>query len=117
MVIVVEEQKNKMSIVSILTWFVILGILITATYYIFFKEPETVQYIAPANLGQTNQLAKITLDASAIVNNPNFRALKSYVTIPPPGNTGRVNPFLPFEGLTITGELPTASSTASSTEQ
>lgn len=102
MVIVVEEQKNKMSLVSILTWLTILGILAAATYYIFFKEPATVEYIAPVNLSTTKTLARITLDPNSILNDPSFKALKSYVTVPKVGNAGRQNPFLPFEGFPIT---------------
>ena len=116
MVIVVEEQKNGASILSIVTWLTIIGILGAATYYIFFKQPDIIQFAAPANLGATQQIAKINLDANSILNNPSFKSLKTYIALPKAGNAGRQNPFLSIGTTTIvilTSTPETATTTAS----
>jgi hypothetical protein len=94
MAIIIEEEKNKISLISIATWLVVLLIIGLAVYYIFFSQPELVEIAAPAAIQNLDPLRKINISPDEIVNSPAFHSLKSTVTLPTPGNTGRSNPFL-----------------------
>jgi hypothetical protein len=97
MAIVVEEgQKKSSGIVSFLMWLLIIGVVVAAAYYIFFKRPELVPVAVPASFQNTAALSKIKLNPDAVVNNPSFQALKSYIGTLTPPTGGRANPFLGF---------------------
>lgn len=97
MAIVVEEgQKKSSGILSLLMWLLIIGVIVAAAYYIFFRRPELVEVAVPANFANTAALSKIQLNPDAVVNNPGFQALKSYIGAVNPPAAGRTNPFLGF---------------------
>ena len=94
MAIFVEEEKNRINLISIITWLVILLIIGLAAYYIFFAQPQLVEITAPAALQNIDPLSKVNINPEDIVNGPGFQSLKSTITLPVPGNAGRENPFL-----------------------
>ncbi len=96
MAIIIEEERNKMSPITLLTWGVVLVIIVVTVYYVFFKKPQTVEIIAPPDFQNTQQISKINLDPEVIIEHPGFKSRTTYVTPPVPGNLGRSNPFLPF---------------------
>ncbi|MBU6500334.1 MAG: hypothetical protein KGJ89_00695 [Patescibacteria group bacterium] len=97
MAIVLEEEKNKTNIVSIITWLAVLGIIVAAVYYIFFNQPQLVEVAAPANFQNVDPLSKIKLNPEDVINSQSFQSLKQYVAPPVPGNAGRDNPFVPVQ--------------------
>lgn len=96
MAIVIEEEKSKVSLITFVTWLIILVIIAVAVYYIFFSQPQLIEISPPANFENINPLSKINLNPTDVVNNPNFQSLKQYITLPVPGNFGRSNPFVPL---------------------
>jgi flagellar basal body-associated protein FliL len=94
MAIVIEEEKNKINILSIITWLVIIVIIGLAVYYIFFSQPQLIEVATPSSFQNINPLAKINISPENVINGPAFQSLKSTITLPAPGNAGRGNPFL-----------------------
>ncbi|MBI4085655.1 MAG: hypothetical protein HY433_00175 [Candidatus Liptonbacteria bacterium] len=96
MAIIVEEKRNSGSIVNFLTWIAVLAITAASVYYIFFKNPELVEFTASPSFKNVQQLSKININPQELLDNAAFQALKQYVTLTPPQNLGRSNPFLGF---------------------
>jgi len=96
MAIVVEEQKNKAGLASILIWVVILVIIMVAIYYIFFAKPQLIGISAPDSFRNINPLSHLNINPQDIVNNPTFQSLKQYVMPASTSTVGRSNPFLSF---------------------
>ncbi len=97
MAIIVEENKKKGSLLNLLVWVIIIGVILFATYYIFFKEPEIIDVVIPQKdaFNNIDSLSKIKLDPE-IIKNPAFEALNSYIDLPEKGRSGRLNPFSSF---------------------
>lgn len=97
MAIVVEENRPKINFLSLLIWVVLIAVIAFAAYYFFFKEPEVIDVVIPAdkNFENIDSLSKIQLDPE-IIRNPDFESLTSYTTPPKEGRAGRENPFSPF---------------------
>ncbi|MEK7195198.1 MAG: hypothetical protein AAB655_00720 [Patescibacteria group bacterium] len=93
-IVVVEEGKNKVNIVNVVLWFVVMTILGVAIYYIFFSRPELVEVVIPSNFKNVDSLATVNLDPNEVVSSKSFQSLKQYVQLPVPGNAGRSNPFM-----------------------
>ncbi len=94
MAIVIEEEKNRIHPISIITWLVVLVIIGLAVYYIFFAQPQLIEIAAPSGFLNIDPLSKINLNPEDVVRGPGFQSLKSTITLPVPGNTGRGNPFI-----------------------
>ena len=95
-IVIEEERKSSSGLITILIWIVIFGVIAAAVYYIFFTKPQLVEISVPANFENTDQLSKVKLTPEDIINNPDFVALKPYITLPPAEKLGRANPFMPF---------------------
>ncbi|MEK9180562.1 MAG: hypothetical protein AAB897_04080 [Patescibacteria group bacterium] len=93
MAIIVEEERPQINITRMLMWLIILVIIGVAIYYIFFSQPQIVDVAIPSNFQNIDPLASINLNPEDVINGPEFQALKQYVTVPEPGNAGRLNPF------------------------
>ncbi len=96
MAIIVEEETKKVSIISILAWVGILGIIAAGVYYIFFAQPELVEYVVPPAFQNINPLSQVNLKPDEVINGQGFQSLKPYITAPQTNNAGRPNPFLPL---------------------
>ncbi len=96
MAIVVEEKRNSGSIINFLIWIAVLATVGASVYYIFFKNPVLVEFTASPSFKNVQQLSKISINPQELLNNAEFQALKQYVTLTPPQNLGRSNPFLGF---------------------
>jgi flagellar basal body-associated protein FliL len=95
-IVVEEEQKKPSSLITILIWIVIFGVITAAAYYVFFRKPELIERSLPVNFQSIDELGKIKLTPEDIINNPDFVALKTYISLPAPDNVGKTNPFLGF---------------------
>jgi flagellar basal body-associated protein FliL len=94
MAIVVEEEK-KTNWVTIITVVVVLAIVFVGGYYLFFKNPELIEVVAPDRLQQLNQLSQAKFDPSAVVDSPAFKALRDYTSPLVLPSAGRADPFQP----------------------
>ena len=95
-IIIEEERGNRVSLITLLIWVVILGVVGVAVYYLFFKNPDFISFSTPSNFKSAEALSKITLDPDQLRHSPPFEALKQYIVPPPPAKLGRQNPFLGF---------------------
>ena len=96
MAIVIEEKRNQGGLTAFLIWLVVLGVVAATVYFVFFKNPGLVEFTGSSSFKNVQQLSKISIKPDQLLNNPRFQALKQYVTVSPPQNPGRSNPFLGF---------------------
>ncbi len=96
MAIIIEEKTNGNGLVNFISWLVILAIIGAGVYYIFFKQPEFVEFTVSTSFKNIQQLSQISINSDQLTNNEQFKSLKPYITIPSPQNIGRTNPFLGF---------------------
>lgn len=97
MAIVIEEEKSgNGASFAVIFWILILVVILVGLYYVFFKKPELIQIAPPADLSKTVDLSKIELNPEQVINNPNFKDLKNFITPSEPKDFGRTNPFLAF---------------------
>lgn len=96
MAIIVEEEKKGGGFIGFLTWILLIGVIAFATYYIFFKEPEKVEIIIPANFENITEISAKKIEPEVIQNDPVFKSLEALTTPPSSAKVGRVNPFLPL---------------------
>lgn len=98
MAIIIEEERSKTNLVSLLGWSAIVIILLVATYYIFFAAPDLVNIAPPANFQNITPLAQISLAPEEVLTSPAFQALEppSFPLPTPqgPAAVGRANPFI-----------------------
>ncbi|MBM3256973.1 MAG: hypothetical protein FJY98_01435 [Candidatus Liptonbacteria bacterium] len=95
-IIIEEEREGGTSLITIVIWIVILGVVGAAAYYLFFKNPDFISFSTPPSFQNTEALAKIDLNPEKVVRSPEFQALKQYTSLPQPSKLGRKNPFLGF---------------------
>lgn len=95
MAIIIEEEKKKTNWTAVATVAVVLVTIFVGGYYLFFKNPELIEVVAPDNLQRLNELSQAKFEPNAVVNSPVFKALRDFttpLTLPP---AGRANPFQP----------------------
>lgn len=95
MAIVIEERKNQASIMGILSWLVVLGMIVFVVYYIFVRKPEIIEFNTPDNLRAIEQIQSIQLDPG-IAKLPQMTQRTQVGQPLNTQTTGRPNPFLPF---------------------
>lgn len=96
MAITFEEKTSSSGIINFLIWVVILIIIVASAYYVFFKNPQFVEFTASTPFKNVQQLSKITINSDQLINSPQFQSLKQYITVTAPQDIGRANPFLGF---------------------
>jgi len=94
MAIVIEEERHRLSLISLLSWIVILVVIVLAVYFLFIKNPGKVEVVLPG-FEHTEQITRIYLDPNTLVSGP-LSTRRQYITPPTPGIVGRENPFLPL---------------------
>lgn len=94
-IVIEEEKKSSVSLISVLLWVVVLGILGLAAYYLFFYRPDIIPITVPASFQNTEELSHIDLNLN-VLDDPIFKSLKAGVQALNPQTTGRANPFLGF---------------------
>jgi capsule polysaccharide export protein KpsE/RkpR len=98
MAIIVEEEKKKSHIFSLVGWLTFLVIAAVAVYYIFFASPQTVTLSSSASgLSAIAPLTQSAVQPQTVENSAALQALKT--TIATPTSTGpvsvtRQNPFI-----------------------
>ena len=98
MAIIIEEEKKRVNIVSIVGWVVILGILGATAYYLFFISPELAVIVPPSDFQTITPIAQVSLQPEDVINSAGFQSLKAPTFPLPdphgPAAVGRSNPFL-----------------------
>lgn len=96
MAIVVEEEKSKSNIVSILMWLVIIGVVIYLAYYLFFAHPEKIDLNLPVSVSSTTELVNISISPDQVLGSDKFKALTPSEPASSTAMTGKTNPFMGF---------------------
>jgi hypothetical protein len=97
MAIIVEEGEKKTNIFAIIGWVIFLGIVLATVYYVFFAQPQLVVIPSTGSLNAIAPITQVALHPDAVIQNPEFQALHSTVTLPTaqgPAPVGRTNPFI-----------------------
>ena len=95
MAIIIEENRNRISLPALVGWIAVLAAIAIAVYYLFIKNPGKAEVILPG-FRNTEQISEINLDPRVIVNNPKFQSRQQYIAPPLSVPVGRANPFVPF---------------------
>lgn len=96
MAIIAEEEKKPFNWFSLIFILVIVAIIGTLVYYLFFAPTPAIELITPTALKEASQILTSPLDINAIKNHKVFKSLKPYVPPITVGTLGRDNPFAPF---------------------
>jgi hypothetical protein len=96
MAIIVEEPKPPRNWGTIIGVIIIIVILFSGVYFLFFQKPILIETVIPTPIQETQKLSKITFDLSSIQNSDVFKTLRQYSAPATVGQLGRPNPFLPF---------------------
>ncbi len=97
MAIVIEEEKKTSHVWNLLGWFVFLGVIALAVYYVFFAVPPATIVPMPSNLSAIAPLAASSLSPQSLEQNPSLQALHTTIAQPSaqgPAPVGRPNPFV-----------------------
>lgn len=105
--IVIEEQKNQTgNAVNIVLWLGFVALVAGAVYFLIFAAPELVSYIPPTGFTVTGDVAGVSLDPRTVLDDPQFKELRAYITIPESTDFGRANPFLTVSGASAGLPVP-----------
>jgi len=102
MAIVIEEDKQQTSFLSVVIYVGILVTVVVVVYYVFFKSPQTIEVAKPEVFQANEALSGIRLDTEQLVSSPQFQSLQAYVPKLNPVQAGRANPFVPAPGAGFT---------------
>jgi hypothetical protein len=96
MAIVVEQEKKGGSALAFLSWIILIILIGFAAFYIFFKNPELIDYTSSNDTSSVIDFSSVKINPDQILENSKFKELKTYIN--PSGQTeiGRPNPFLPL---------------------
>jgi len=96
MAIIVEEPKPPRNWGTIIGVTIIIVVLFSGVYFLFFQKPVLIETVTPASIQETEKFSKITFDLSSIQNSDVFKSLRQYSASTTVGQLGRPNPFLPY---------------------
>lgn len=94
MSIVVEEEK-KASWATAIMVIVMLLIVFVGGYYLFFKNPELIEVVAPDKLKRLSALSEAKFDPNAVIDSSAFKALRDFTSPLVLPQAGRAEPFQP----------------------
>ncbi|MBU2101686.1 hypothetical protein KKH05_03140 [Patescibacteria group bacterium] len=87
------DNKNLMNIVGVVVVIMLLGL---GTYLLFFAPEPFVEVVAPTELESVSELSSVSLNDSALKDDPVYNLLENKVEGVEPGEAGRDNPFARF---------------------
>ncbi|MDP3947149.1 MAG: hypothetical protein Q8Q41_00460 [bacterium] len=96
MALVIEKKGNTINWFAIATAVAVLGSIGAMVYFLFFASAPLIEVVLPIKFQETATLSKIDINPSAVLNDPIYKTLKSYIADPTPGTLGRPNPFISF---------------------
>lgn len=93
-ILMTEERTSNWKII------LVIGMAILAVgggvYLLFFTPTPGIEVLAPSSLRAASELSGIEFDPASVANDEIFRSLRSYVSQPTAGQTGRINPFISY---------------------
>ena len=103
MAIVLEDEKKGVSLVTVLSIIVVVGIVFFGAYYLFFTKPELIEVVVPQSLQNVQGISHLTFDPKTAFDSDSgekssqvFRTLRKFGEALPLPTPGRTNPFKAF---------------------
>jgi len=96
MAIRVEGQKDTKIWTQLTVGAVVVVLLITGTYYLFFKNPPLVDIIVPPELETISKISKVDINPEVVTKSELYKSLVEHVAEPVINGAGRENPFARF---------------------
>lgn len=93
MAIIVEQEKKKVNWITALSVAVFLVVVFFGGYYLFFKQPELIDVVAPAELERLRVISSVRFDPREVVDSPIFQGLRDFAGTVTAPQTGKANPF------------------------
>lgn len=94
MAIIVEEEKKRTNLFSLILGVSLLVAILALVYYLFFAPTPLIEKVVSPNTQTLKELSSIRLQPEEVVNNPKFQILRQYVNPVDIGIPGKNNPFL-----------------------
>ncbi|MBI2278642.1 MAG: hypothetical protein HYU81_01100 [Candidatus Brennerbacteria bacterium] len=95
MAIVVEEEKKGANWITVLSVSIGLIAVFAGAYYLFFKQPELIDVVVPADLERLRVISEVRFDPREVVDAPSFQGLRDFSGTLSAPRTGKANPFAP----------------------
>jgi len=93
-IVIEEENKGNSRLFSFGLFFIILIIIGVAVYYLFFKNPQLLDVVAPVKLQSIDELAAISkFDPKKVLDSSFYKSLKQVIPYPSPPPAGNGSPF------------------------
>ncbi|MEK7636058.1 MAG: hypothetical protein AAB405_03140 [Patescibacteria group bacterium] len=70
MAIVIEEEKREINWYALIVAVVVIAIIGTAVYFLFFVKPELAEVVVPSRLKELSEIVKIKLNPADVFENP-----------------------------------------------
>lgn len=96
MAIQIEQNQKSVSWVKVTLGIIIVAVIFAGAYFLFFKQPELIDVVAPGQFEDLTQISEISLDADELLNSPKFQMLRQYSIDSSTPTPGKGNPFQPF---------------------
>ena len=96
MAITVGQKSDRKGLFRLITGVVVVIAFLIATYVLFFTEPPQIEVFAPPEVQTISKISEVNISPSAIINSPEYKALREHVLPPELGEFGRENPFARF---------------------
>jgi hypothetical protein len=93
MAILIEEEKKKINWFALLGILIVVGILASTVYYLFFINPSSIEIIIPHRLKTLEQVDQIKFNPAEILDNPVLKSLAPKVAPIIPEPAFNSNPF------------------------
>jgi len=94
MAIIVEEEKRRTNLFSLILGTSLFVAIIVLVYYLFFAPTPLMEKVISSNTQTLKELSGIRLQPEEVINNPKFQILRQYVNPIDTGMPGKNNPFL-----------------------
>ncbi len=93
MAIVVEEEKKSTNWITVLSVGAFLVIVFFGGYYLFFKQPELIDIVAPVELERIRAISEVNFNPRDVLDSPTFKTLRDFSGMLSTPRTGKANPF------------------------
>jgi len=96
MAVILEQPKRKTNWLALAVFIFLFLVIIGGGYFLFFAPTPGIEIIAPSQLEELSGLAGAEFDPAKLINDPIFKGLRQYGSLPSVGQLGRDNPFVSF---------------------
>lgn len=97
-IVVEEEHRGRINPVSILVWMVVLALVASTAYLVFFRVPPLIEQAVPVTFQTTRALSEAQIQPEEIIQSQMYNSLRRYVpqVLADRIENPRPNPFQPI---------------------